>query len=123
VIKRFVLHLLANAAALYFISMILNGDFAITGGVQGYFIAALIFGTLNSLVKPLLKILSLPIMLVTAGFFSLVLNMIMVWLAKYALDILAFDGIGVHVEHIAAYFYAGLLLAIANFLIHWLAKK
>jgi len=122
-IKRFVLHLLANAAALYFISLILNGDFAILGGVKGYFIAALIFGTLNSLVKPILKILSLPIMLVTAGLFSLVLNMIMVWLAKYILDILAFDGIGVYIKHLAAYFYAGLLLAIANFFIHWLTKK
>ena len=122
-IRRFVLHILANAAALYFISLILHGDFAVTGGVLGYFVAALIFGILNSLVKPILKLLSLPLLLITAGLFSFVLNMIVIWLAKYALNVLAFEGIGIHVEHIAAYFYAGLLLAVANFFIHWLTRK
>jgi len=101
----------------------LHGDFAITGGVLGYFVAALIFGILNGLVKPILKILAFPLMLMTVGLFSFVLNMIVIWLAKYALGILAFEGIGIHVEHIAAYFYAGLLLAIANFFIHWLTRK
>lgn len=122
-LRRFVLHILANAGALYFISLILHGDFAITGGVLGYFVAALIFGLLNSLVKPILKILAFPLMLMTVGLFSFVLNMIVIWLAKYALNVLAFEGIGIYVEHIAAYFYAGLLLAVANFLIHWLTRK
>lgn len=122
-LRRFILHILANAGALYFISVMLHGDFAITGGVLGYVVAALIFGVLNTLVKPLLKLLSLPLLLITAGLFSFVLNMLVIWLAKYALDILAFEGIGIHVEHIAAYFYAGLLLAVANFLIHWLTRK
>lgn len=114
---------MANAAALYFISMLLNGDFAVTGGVAGYFLAAFIFGSLNTLIKPLLKLLSLPLLLITAGLFTFVLNMLVVWLAKYVLDVLAFEGISVHVAHIAAYFYAGLLLAVANFLIQWLTAK
>ncbi len=122
-IRRFILHLLANAAALYFISVMLHGDFAITGGILGYIVAALIFGILNSLVKPILKLLSLPLLLITAGLFSFVLNMLVIWLAKYAMGVLAFEGIGIHVEHIAAYFYTGLLLAVANFFIHWLTQK
>ena len=122
-IKRVVLHILANAAALYFISIMLNGDFAILGGLKGYFIAAFIFGFLNSMIKPVLKILSLPLMLITAGLFTFVLNMLVVWLTKYVLEVLAFEGIGVHIEHMPAYFYAGLLLAIANFFIQWLTAK
>jgi len=123
VIRRFLLHLVANAAALYFISIMLNGDFVITGGLTGYFLAALIFGFINSLVKPLLKILSFPLILITAGLFTFVINMLVVWLIKYALDILLFEGINVHFEHIAAYFYVGLLMSIANVLIQWLTKK
>jgi putative membrane protein len=123
VIRRFFLHLLANAAALYFISELLHGDFAITGGVPGYFLAAFIFGTINTLIKPVLKLLAFPLMLITVGLFTFVLNMIIVWLAKYALDVLAFEGISVYVAHIAAYFYVGLLLAVANFLIQWLTSK
>lgn len=122
-IKRFILHLLANAAALYFTSLVLHGDFIVAGGLKGYLIAALIFGVLNFLVKPILKILSFPLILITVGLFSLVLNMLIVWLLEYSLDVLNFQGVGIVVEHIAAYFYAGLLLAVANMFIHWLIKK
>lgn len=122
-VRRFILHLLASAAALYFISTYLGGDFAINGGPQGYFLTALIFGFLNSLVKPILKLLSLPLVLLTAGFFTFILNMFIVWLAKYALDILAFEGISIFVANTATYLYVGLLLSVANFLIHWLTHK
>ena len=122
-IKRFLLHLVANAVALYFISILLNGDFAIQGGVAGYFLAAFIFGFLNTLIKPILKILAFPLILATIGLFSLVLNVVVVWLAKYVLDTLAFEGISVYIAHIPAYFYAGLLLAAANLIIGWLTEK
>lgn len=122
-IRRFILHLLANAAALYFISLMLNGDFAVTGGVYGYLIAAFIFGFLNTLVKPILKILAFPLILATIGLFSLLLNVVVVWLAKYALDVLAFENVSIAVAHIPAFFYAGFLLAIANLFIGWLTDK
>ena len=119
-LRRFILHLVANAAALYFISMFLEGDFAITGGVKGYFIAALIFGAVNSLVKPILKLIALPLVIMTFGLFTLVLNMVVLWLVRYTMNILAFQGVSVHVEHIAAFFYASLLLGLANLFISWL---
>lgn len=115
--------MLANAAAIYFISLALDGDFAITGGIQGYFIAAFIFGFINSLVKPILKILALPLILMTFGLFTLVLNIIVLWLARYALGVLAFQGVSVHIEHIAAFFYASLLLGMANLFISWLTES
>ena len=122
-IRRILLHLVATAIALYFISMLLNGDFNVTGGILGYLSAAFIIGTLNSLIKPILKILALPLILLTAGLFTFVLNMLVIWLAKYSLDILAFEGIAIHMEHIAAYFYVGLLVSVANFFIQWLTQK
>ncbi len=122
-IRRFILHILASAAALYFISLFLEGDFAVSGGLKGYFLAALIFGFLNSLVKPILKILSLPLILITAGLFTFILNMFVVWLGKYVLDILAFEGISIFVLNTATYLYVGLLLSVANILIHWLIRK
>lgn len=122
-IRRLLLHLIGNAAALYFISIYLHGDFFVTGGVQGYFIAALIFGLINTLVKPILKLLSLPLMLMTMGLFSLVLNVLILWLVKYVLEVLAFQGVSIYVAHLPAFFYAGLLLAVANFFIGWLTEK
>jgi len=123
VIRRFLFHLVVNAAALYFISQLLQGDFEVMGGVKGYLIAASIFGFLNSLVRPVMNLVAIPLILMTAGLFTLVLNMIVVWLAEYALEVLAFEGVSLHFEHFAAFFYTGLLLSIANFLIGWLTAK
>jgi putative membrane protein len=46
-----------------------------------FFIAGLIFSIINSTIKPIITILSLPFILVTLGLFTLVVNGLMVWLA------------------------------------------
>ena len=122
-LRRIVAHIVANALALYFIEQILKGDFAVTGGVKGYLIAALIFGLLNSVVKPVLKLLSLPFMLITVGLFTFVINMFLVWFAKYSLDILAFEGVSIVIAGFFTYLLAGFLIALMNMLISWLLKK
>lgn len=123
-IKRFILHILANAAALYITVQILGGDFIITGGWKGFLIAALIFGILNGFVKPVLKIITLPFVFITAGLFTFVINMFLVWFAKYALGILAFDGIEIIIAgSIFTYLSVGIIMSIVNIVIQWLARK
>ncbi len=122
-LRRIVAHIVANALALYFIEQILNGDFAITGGIKGYLIAALIFGLLNSIVKPILKLLSLPFMLITVGLFTFIINMFLVWFAKYSLNILNFQEVSIVVTGFFSYLLAGFLIALMNMLISWLLKK
>jgi putative membrane protein len=122
-IRHVLLHLVANGAALYFISEISKGDFIITGGILGYLLAAVIFGVLNSLIKPILKILSFPIMLLSAGLFTIVINMFLVWFAEYILEVLAIDGVAIVVDKFITYLYVGILVGVANVIIHWLTKK
>ena len=123
-IKSIVFHLVANAGALYLVNQVLSTHFVIMGGWKGYLIAALIFGLLNSLVKPLLKILSFPFVILTAGLFTLVINMALVWLAKYLMGVLDFEGVSLLIQGgWTTYLYASLLLAVANMIIHWLNKN
>ncbi|MBN2087173.1 phage holin family protein [Candidatus Peregrinibacteria bacterium] len=123
-IKRFLLHIIANAAALYITVQTLGGDFIINGGWKGYIIAALIFGILNGLVKPILKIIALPFVFITAGLFTLVINMFLVWFAKYAIDVLAFEGVSIVIAgSIFTYLSVGIIMAIVNMVIQWLAKS
>ena len=122
-IKRFILHILGNSAALYALVELLKGDFVINGGVKGFLIAGLIFGILNSLIKPIIKLLSLPFVLLTAGLFSFVINAGLAWFVKYALDVLKFEGVSIEVGHWIFYLYVGVFMAIANMLIHWLTRK
>jgi putative membrane protein len=44
-------------------------------------VVALVLGIINAFVRPVLLVLSLPFILVTLGFFILVLNALMLWLA------------------------------------------
>ncbi len=122
--RRLIAHIVANGIALYFVGAILEGNFAITGGLKGYLIAAILFGVLNGLIKPILKILSLPFVFITAGLFILVINTFLVWFAEYALDVLEFQGVTLVVEGgFFMYLIVGFLISIFNMVIHWLLKK
>lgn len=46
-------------------------------------IASLVVTVLFSLIRPILKIIFLPVNIVTLGFFSVILNVLLLWLATY----------------------------------------
>lgn len=55
-------------------------------------LAALVIGLLNTLVRPLLVILTLPVTLLTLGLFYFVLNGLLFWWAGHMLDGFEVDG-------------------------------
>jgi putative membrane protein len=46
-------------------------------------ITALIFGLVNALIRPLLKLLTCPLIILTLGLFTLVINGLMLWLSSW----------------------------------------
>ena len=56
-------------------------------------IVAVVLGLLNTFVKPILKILTFPITLLTLGLFLLVINIIIVYLADYFVSGFTVSGI------------------------------
>lgn len=53
----------------------------LTAGLLGFLFAGLIFSIVNSLLRPIVIILSLPAILLTLGLFTLVVNGFMVWIS------------------------------------------
>jgi putative membrane protein len=53
----------------------------VTAGFWGFVLAGLIFSIFNSLFKPLLVIVSLPVILLTLGLFTIIVNGILVYLS------------------------------------------
>lgn len=72
-------------------------------------IAALVLGLVNTLVKPVLVILTLPVTIITLGLFLLVLNALLFWAVASLVD-------GFHVTG----FWAALLGAVLYSVIGWL---
>lgn len=54
-------------------------DVDVTAGFWGFVLAGLIFSIFNSLFKPLLVIVSLPVILLTLGLFTIIVNGILVY--------------------------------------------
>ena len=77
-----------------------------------YLWIALIFGVVNAIVGPILRLLSLPFVLLTLGLFLLVVNAALLGLTALLTDRLTIDGFGTAI-------IGGLILAIAS----WIADQ
>lgn len=73
--------ILLNTLIFLILGNALNGFFvdSWTTAILG----AVIFGILNTFIKPIIRILSIPITLVTLGLFYFVINGLMIWLTSY----------------------------------------
>lgn len=70
ILRALIFHLIA----LWLATQVFSGGFILGGGVLNLVIAAAILAALNLLLKPILKLLFLPINALTLGLFSIVIN-------------------------------------------------
>ena len=110
---RFLLRLLINAAALWVATRIVPGV-THSGSEASLFAVALVFGLLNALLRPLLTFLSCPLLILTLGLFTLVINAFILWLTSALSGSL---GIGFHVDGFWAAFLGALVVSIVSILL------
>lgn len=119
--KRIVTGILANAGALYVTTLLLP-DITYTGGVTFFVIVGVILGLLNTLVKPLLKIVSLPFVFLSAGLFLIVINAVILWITAYLLPIFSTFGVSLQIQGVTTYLFAAIIFGIVNAVEHWLLR-
>ena len=83
---------LLSAAALLLVAYIYPG--VVVTSFTAAMIGALVLGLLNTVVRPVLVVLTLPVTLVTLGLFMFVINALMFWAAASLLDGLHVSGFG-----------------------------
>ena len=99
------------------------------------FFAAAVFALLNIFVKPTLKLLSLPFNLLTFGFFSFVVNVIVLYCVSYAIR--SFRIVGFHftgytfsgftipaydLNQLASALLASLVIGLLATILHWIFR-
>ena len=110
---------LVNAAALWVATRIVPGV-TYTGGWVPFLGVALIFGVVNAFIRPVAKVLTFPLIILTLGIFSLVVNGLMLWLTSAlsgALDL------GFHVRGFWAAFFGALVVSIVSTLLSMLITE
>ena len=83
--RHFLLRLVINALALYAAVWFVPG-LRHEGGPARFLLVAMLFGVVNSLLRPLLTILTCPLVVATLGLFTLVINALLLmvtgWLSE-----------------------------------------
>jgi len=75
--------------------------------------AALVLGLFNTLVRPLLVLLTLPVTLLTLGLFLFVINALMFWAAAWVLDGFGVAGFAAALIGSVLYSLCGMVIDVA----------
>lgn len=104
---------LINTLALYVAVQVVNGvDY--DGAALGLLVVAALFGLVNATLRPLLTLLTCPLVLLTLGFFLFVINAMMLLLTGWISN--QFN-LGFHVTGFWPAFWAGLMVSLVSLLL------
>lgn len=107
----FVLRWILNSLGLWIAVKLLGTGYTenVTAGIGGFLVAGLIFSIVNSILRPIAIIISLPAILVTLGLFTIIVNGLMVYISlKLA------PGIHMAFWHSVA---TGMVLSLVNYIV------
>jgi putative membrane protein len=109
--RSLLLHWILNAAALWVAAAIVPGlDFH--GSVGRLLLVSAVFGIVNSLLRPLLAILTCPLILLTLGLFMLVINALLLMITGW---LSASWNLGFTVSGFWAAFFGGIVVGFVSF--------
>jgi putative membrane protein len=112
------IRVLVNAVALWVAVVLVGGvdiDARTTAGKIGtLLVVAVIFGLVNALIRPIVLVLSCPLLILTLGLFALVVNALLFWLTAAASNAL---GAPFHVDGFWAAFWGALVVSIVSWLL------
>lgn len=116
---KFLVRLLINAAALWVAIEIVPGV-EYHGEWLSLLLVALVFGILNALLGPLLKLLTCPLLVLTLGFFTLIINAFLLWLTS---AVSRSFGLGFTVSGFWAAFLGALVVSVVSIVLSLLVKE
>lgn len=106
-IVNFLLHIIANASAVVAAGRLVP-NVVFDYNFLSLFKIALLLALANALIKPVLKLVFSPLILVTLGLFTLAINLFLIWLVTKLAPELMIAGF-------SAYFWTMVIISIFNF--------
>ncbi|MEH2122436.1 phage holin family protein [Nostoc sp.] len=113
--QHFLLTWLGTAVALLITSKIVDG-FIVNNFVVAL-VAALVIGLVNAFIRPILRLLTFPITLLTFGLFTFVINALTLWLASGLTP-----GYGFEIKGFLPALLGSIVLAIVSSIINYLLR-
>ena len=114
-IQKIITAYIANGLALFLATYFVTG-FDVTPTVKGYLIVAGLLTVVNLIIRPIIKLILTPVIILTLGLFSLVINSAIL----YGLDIISTS---LTIEGLLPLLYATLIITIVNVILTKTTKK
>ena len=117
--KNFAIRVVVNGVALWVAALVVNGvhlgegDTSWTTKTLTVLFVALIFGVINALIKPVVKLLSLPFIVLTLGLFTFIVNAFMLQITEWICGWLDLD---FTIDH---FFWDAVLAAVVITFVSW----
>ncbi|MDD3486912.1 MAG: phage holin family protein [Candidatus Moranbacteria bacterium] len=106
---RLIIHILSNAVGIWASARLVPGIY-FDGDWTWLILAGAVLGAINFFVKPVVKIISLPLIWITLGLFTIVINVLMLILVSHIVSALV-------IETWTAAFWAVVVISIVNFFV------
>lgn len=113
---KILIRLVISAAVIFGVAYFSDGSLLTVDGWQAAGWAALVLGLVNLIIKPLVKLLTLPVTIFTLGLFGLVINMLMLYIVSWIVP-------GVGTVGILQTFLAALIISIVTSVLTWILEK
>ena len=110
----FLIYLIANPLALWVAQKYVPG-FVVQGGLKEYLIAGILLGLLHLILRPILKLVAFPLIILTLGLFNLVISALLIYIVAAVTGYIEF-------QTLTALILATLIFMVINFISHRLAK-
>ena len=111
VVVRLFAHLVVNGFALWLAAQIINGV-SFSGSLVQLGVLAVVFGVVNTLIKPIVLLLTLPLSVLTLGLFALVVNALMLLLTSAVAGSYSVDGLWPAL-------LASILISVVSTVLNW----
>jgi putative membrane protein len=120
--KKFLIQLVVNAVGLYAAIAIMNGHGIVPQSTNwvAFLFLGLIFGLVNAILRPLLTVLSCPLLILTLGLGTLLINTLLFYLAGL---IGKSFGIGFTVEGFWPAFLGALIVSVVSFILSMVFRE
>lgn len=114
-ISRLIISFLSNLAALLAAVYFVKG-FEIAPEIESFLLVAAVFTLINVFIRPIIKMILSPIILLTLGLGIILVNAFTLYLLDISLTQISIEGL-------ISLFYATLIVSAVNIVIHFTAKR
>ncbi|MCD5385124.1 phage holin family protein [Candidatus Gracilibacteria bacterium] len=129
---RILFSIIINAIILWLLTYFLSANpekgleagIAVAGGIKTYLLGGVILGLINITIKPILKILSIPLFFVFLGLVAFIINGVILWLFDYIVnDLLIIPGISYSINGWTNFIIAVAIFTVLNMVYSLLFSK